>query len=82
MGSDIPGQLLIWYAFAANLVAGFAFFRTARGDISYRNLALKSYHLFSFAAILAVAYLFYLFFSHDFTVKYVFEYSDRSLPFF
>lgn len=82
MGSDVPGQLLIWYAFAANFVAGFAFFRTARGDISYRSLALKSYHLFCFAAILAVAYLSYLFFSHDFTVKYVFEYSDRSLPFF
>ncbi len=82
MGSDVPGQLLIWYAFAANLVAGFAFFRAARGDIRFRSLALKSYHLFSFAAILAVAYLFYLFFSHDFTVKYVFEYSDRSLPFF
>jgi len=82
MGSDVPGQLFIWYAFAANLVAGFAFFRAARGDIRFRSLALKSYHLFSFAAILAVAYLFYLFFSHDFTVKYVFEYSDRSLPFF
>jgi cytochrome c-type biogenesis protein CcmF len=82
MGSDVPGQLLLWYAFAANLVAGFAFFKTARGDRSYRGLALKSYHLLCFSTILAVAYLFYLFFSHDFTIKYVFEYSDRSLPFF
>ncbi len=82
MGSDVPGQLLIWYAFAANLVTGFAFFRTARGDIAYRSLALRSYHLFCLATMLAAVYLFYLFFSHDFTVKYVFEYSDRSLPFF
>ena len=82
VGSDIPGQLLIWYAFVVNLVTGFAFFRTARGNNSYRNLAHKSYHLFSCAAFLAVAYLFYLFFNHDFSVKYIFEYSDRSLPFF
>lgn len=82
MGWNVPGQLLMWYALATNLVAGFAFFRVAQGSHSYRSLALKSYHLFVFSTFLAVVYLFYLFFSHNFAVKYVFEYSDRSLPFF
>ncbi|HWR83552.1 MAG TPA: cytochrome c biogenesis protein CcsA [Candidatus Deferrimicrobium sp.] len=82
MGADVPGQLLIWYAFAANLIAGLAFFKLARGDGSYRSLALRSYQVLTLASGLAAAYLFYLFFTHDFTVKYVFEYSDRSLPFF
>jgi len=82
MGSDVPGQLVIWYSLAVNLVAGLAFFRLARGNLSYRSLALKSYHLFVLSTVLATAYLFYLFFNHDFTVKYVFEYSARSQPFF
>ncbi len=82
VGSHVPGQLLIWYAFAANLIAGFAFYKVARGNNSYRDLALKSYHLFGFTTLLAVIYLFYLFFTHDFSIKYVYEYSDRSLPFF
>ncbi|MFQ6008152.1 MAG: cytochrome C assembly protein, partial [Candidatus Zixiibacteriota bacterium] len=81
MGFNVPGQLLIWYAFAADLLVGFAYFKVARGDSSYRNLARRSYRLFVLASVLAAAYLFYLFFSHNYTIKYVFEYADRSLPF-
>jgi len=82
MASDIPGQLLIWLAMAANIISGLAYFKTARGDKSFSSLALRSYHVLFIMSSLATAYLFYLFFSHDFNTKYVFEYSDRSLPFF
>jgi cytochrome c-type biogenesis protein CcmF len=82
MGFDVPGQLLIWYAFAADLLVGFACFKAARGDSTYRSLARRSYHLFVLASALAAVYLFYLFFSHNYSIKYVFEYSDSSLSFF
>ncbi|MFH1374504.1 MAG: cytochrome c biogenesis protein CcsA [bacterium] len=82
MTPDIPGQLLIWYALAANIIAGLAWFLAARGSGSWSSLGVTSYRVFAVATMMAAAYLFYLFFAHDFRVKYVFEYSDRSLPFF
>ncbi len=82
MTPDIPGQLLIWYALAANVVAGLAWFLAARGRSSWSGLGITSYRLFTAATALAIIYLFYLFLGHDFRVKYVFDYSDRSLPFF
>jgi cytochrome c-type biogenesis protein CcmF len=82
MSPDIPGQLLLWFALAANLLYGFAYLKVARGDASFRGLGLKSFRLFVVTTSLAAIYLFYLFISHNFAVKYVYEYSDRSLSFF
>ena len=82
MGPNIPGQLLVLWAFGANIVAGVAFFMAARGKARWESLARFSYLALTAFTTLAVAYLFYLFFSHNFAIQYVFEYSDRSLPFF
>ncbi len=82
MDLQVPGQLCVFLALAANCVAGFAFSKTARGDSSFSSLAHLSYNIFTLFVILASAWLFYLFFSHDFSFKYVYNYSDRSLPFF
>ncbi|MEW6050969.1 MAG: cytochrome c biogenesis protein CcsA [Candidatus Zixiibacteriota bacterium] len=77
MTAQIPGELLIFGAFAVNLVAGFAFLRATRGDASYARLANRAYALFTVLVGLAVAYLYFLFYSHNYAFKYVFEYSAR-----
>lgn len=82
MSYDVPGDLLVFLALVFNLISGVAFFLTARGNSSYDNLARKAYNYFTGCVILMFAYLYYLFFSYNFAIKYVYEYSDRSLSFF
>ena len=82
MGLHTFGQLLLWWAFGLNVLAGFGFLMLARGRKDLESLARLSYHALAVVTSIAVALLFYLFFSHNFAFKYVFEYSDRSLPFF
>ena len=82
MSWNSPGDLLVLFAFGLNLLAGFAFYRMARGHRSLEGLARKCYHTFVVCVGLAVAYLFYLIFSHNFAIEYVVGYSDRSLEFF
>lgn len=80
MTAHIPGQLSIWFALACNIVAGVAFFMVARGNRSYERLASLGYNLFAVFTGLAVAYLYFLFFSHNYAFKYVYEYSERAQP--
>ncbi|MFQ5452880.1 MAG: cytochrome c biogenesis protein CcsA [Candidatus Zixiibacteriota bacterium] len=82
MDVSTPGNLLILLAFVFNNLTGIFFFLVARGNRSYESLAVKSYHVFTVCVALAVAYLYYLFYTHNFAIQYVFEYSDRSLSFF
>jgi len=65
-----------------NVLAGGAFLMTARGKEDYRSLAVRAYYAFVFFTVLAVLDLFYLFFSHNYAFKYIYEYSERSQPFF
>lgn len=81
MDVQVLGQLSILAALVMNLVAGGAFFLKARGNRSVEQLAAKSYHLFVFFTVLASALLYYLFFSHDYRFKYVYEYSQKDQPF-
>ncbi|MBK7141526.1 MAG: cytochrome c biogenesis protein CcsA [bacterium] len=80
MTAQIPGQLAILFALACNVVAGLAFFMVARGQRSYERLASLGYHLFAIFTGVAVVWLYYLFFSHNYAFKYVYEYCDRSQP--
>ena len=80
MGTEVPGQLSIWLALAFNVVATLAFLAVAIGRSGYASLAHRSYHLFAIFTTIAVSYLFYLFFSHNYAFKYVYEYSERSQP--
>ncbi len=81
MEYNVPGDLLVLAALAFNVAAGLAFFRVARGNDSCHRWALRSYNLFTLTVTLAAVYLWYLFFSHNYAVRYVYEYSERSLPF-
>ena len=82
MSWNSPGDLLILCAFGINLLVGFSFFRAALGHQSAEGLAHKSYHTFMFCVSAALAYLFYLFLSHNYAITYVNEYSDSTLGFF
>ncbi|MFZ1684362.1 MAG: cytochrome c biogenesis protein CcsA [Candidatus Zixiibacteriota bacterium] len=80
MGPNQPGDLLIIFALACNLVAGIGFLLVATGRRSFDQLAHRGYHLFALFTTLAVAYLYYLFYTDNFAIKYVFEYSERAQP--
>ncbi|PWB75563.1 hypothetical protein C3F09_02020 [candidate division GN15 bacterium] len=78
MAPNLPGDLLIFLALGFNAVAGVAYLLLARGRQSFDNLARSAYHLFTIMTGLAVTYLFFLFFSHNYAIKYVYEYSERA----
>ncbi|MCK4632680.1 MAG: cytochrome c biogenesis protein CcsA, partial [candidate division Zixibacteria bacterium] len=82
MESGAVGHLAILVALVFNILAGIAYLAAARGKSSYEYLGRYSYHIFTGAVTIGVIYLFYLFFSHDFSMDYVARYSDRALPFF
>lgn len=82
MSDNMPGDLLVILGFGFNIITGILFFMIAKGNTSYENLAKKVYHLFTASMVLASAYLFYLFFSGNYAIAYVYNYSDRALPFF
>jgi len=82
LGPEVPGQLVIWLALAMSALSAGAFFMVARGRESLRSLAVRAYYAFALFALLAVIDLFYLFFTHNYAFKYVYEYSERSQPFF
>lgn len=82
MWHHLPGDLALVGAFACNLLSGFGFFQVSRGRESFRPLAFRAYHLFAIFTALAVVWLFYLFFSHNYAFKYIYDYSERSQPLF
>jgi cytochrome c-type biogenesis protein CcmF len=82
MGYDIPGQILILLALTFNIVSGIAYWMAARGRESFESLAKRAYLSLTLTTTLAVAYLFYLLFTHNFAIRYVHDYSSRSLEFF
>ena len=81
MGFSTVGELLILFALAMNIIAGFSYFLVTRGKNDFLSLGYKCYNLFTLFVGLAVIYLFYLFFSHNYAFKYIYEYSERSQPF-
>lgn len=76
------GELLILAALALNVVSGVSFWQVGRGNRALESLARTSYNLFAVAAVLASALLYYLFFTHNYAFKYVYEYSQKSQSFF
>ena len=82
MNSSTLGEALILLAFAFNLVAGLSFWAAARGRATFVSLGRRAYYALTGVILVASAYLLYLFFAHDFTIAYVHQYSDSSLPFF
>jgi len=82
LGPEVPGQLMLWLVLALNILAGVAFLLSARGKGQWYSMAIRAYYGFGLVTLLAVIDLYYLFFSHNYAFKYVYEYSERSQPFF
>ncbi len=76
------GNLALFLAFAMMIISGVSFLLTALGRKNLFELGRKAYSLQIVFVVFAAAILYYLFFTHDFSVKYVFEYSSSDLPFF
>jgi len=76
-----PGELMILFALAMNVIAGISYWGVARGKRTLESLGNRSYNLFALFVTLAVGYLLYLFFSHNYAFKYVYEYSENNQPF-
>jgi cytochrome c-type biogenesis protein CcmF len=82
LGPEVIGQLVILLALTANVLCGATFLLVARGRDDLKSLATRAYYAFFGFTALAVGYLFYLFFSHNYAFKYIYEYSERSQPLF
>jgi cytochrome c-type biogenesis protein CcmF len=76
------GNLLILLALVMTAIAGASFLITALGRKNLSGLGIKAFILQIFFVAIAVIVLYYLFFTHDYSVKYVYEYSSSDLPFF
>ena len=82
MISGQAGNLAIYLAFGMAILSGAAFLFTAIGKRNLFNFAVKAYYVQIATLLLAVAYLWFLLFGHDFSIQYVYEYSSTDLPFF
>ena len=76
------GELAIWLTLAMVILSGGAFFITAIGKRNLISLGIRAYYVQIGLATLALADLWYLFFSHDFSISYVYSYSSSDLQFF
>ena len=82
MTSGQLGELTVVLALAMALVSGYAFLITSTGKKNLFNLGVIAYKFQIVFALVASAWLFYLFFSYDFSIEYVYGYSSSDLPFF
>ena len=82
MTGGFPGNMAILMAGIMALVTGGSFFITALGRKNLASIGRNAYLLQVAFTLAACVNLYYLFFTHDFSIKYVYEYSSLSLPFF
>ena len=76
------GNISVIIALVMAALSGGAFFITALGRKNLHKFGRQAFYTQIVFVTLAVGYLWYLFFSHDFSIKYVYEYSSLDLPFF
>jgi len=74
------GNILTTLGFLSALVASLMYFFNFRGAKNTLGFARISFHLMATSTILASAFLLYLIVTHQFEYKYVYSYSDTSLP--
>jgi len=76
------GNFALVLALAMTLTTAVAFLLTALGKKNLFNLGVKAFTFQVLFVTVAFAFLYYLFFAHNFNIKYVYEYSSSDLPFF
>jgi cytochrome c-type biogenesis protein CcmF len=76
------GNLAIWLALAMAVATAASYLISALGKKNLFRLGSRAYSLQTIFVAVAFSYLYYLFFTHNFAIRYVFEYSSSDLPFF
>ncbi len=76
------GDLALFLTMIMALLASASFFVTASGKRNLAWLGKRAYALQFVFAIAAAVYLYYLIFSHNFSVAYVYQYSSSDMNFF
>lgn len=74
------GNILTTLGFLSALVASLMYFFYFRGAKNTLGIARISFHLMATSTILASVFLLYLIVTHQFQYKYIYSYSDTSLP--
>ncbi len=82
MSVELAGDVAIFLSFVMALLAGAAFFITATGRRNLFAFGVRAYVLQILFVFTACVYLFYLIFTNDFRINYVYQYSSTTLPFF
>jgi len=82
MNAGQTGNLAVLLILAMILLSSGAFFITAIGRKNLFRLGVRAYYFQIVFSTLALAYLWYLFFGHNFTIAYVYGYSSSDLSFF
>jgi cytochrome c-type biogenesis protein CcmF len=76
------GDLALFLTMIMGLLAGVSFFITASGKRNLAELGRRAYELQFVFALAAAVYLFYLIFSRNFSVAYVYQYTSSDQSFF
>ncbi len=74
------GNIFITIAFITALSSAVFYFLNYRGYQNTLNFARITFHIMATSTILASLYLLYLILTHQFHFKYVYSYSDTTLP--
>jgi len=84
------GIVLVVLAFVTTIVSALYYYLSDKNEIThkkdkskniYKKYGRSAYYLSIVFISLASVYLYYLIFSHQFQVKYIYQYSSRDLPF-
>jgi cytochrome c-type biogenesis protein CcmF len=78
----VLGDFLLVLCLLGVVFSALLFLLSSNGDKKILSWAKKVYYLTFLFALLATAYLFYLFLTHNFQTSYVYGYSSTDLPFF
>src|SRR3972149_6309359 len=74
------GSIVLSLALASSLVAMVMYFLTYRGYQNTLNIGRIAYHSMAMLVIAASAILTYLILTHDYSYKYIYNYSSSDLP--
>ncbi|HAB52113.1 MAG TPA: cytochrome C biogenesis protein [Ignavibacteriales bacterium] len=74
------GSIVLSLALASSLVAMVMYFLTYRGYQNTLNIGRIAYHSMAMLVIAASAILTYLILTHDYSYKYIYNYSSNDLP--
>lgn len=74
------GNILTSIAFIAAVVSAIMYFLNYRGYQNTLDFGRVAFHTMATSTILASVYLLYLILNHQFQYKYIYSYSDTSLP--